>query len=101
MVFAWRWARSRLLAGFQGCSRGARDHGGPSIGQARSYGPRIHCSRSAFAAPLAHGESLSARNKDAPRMEDPPMTTDAVPAAVVPPHPAWRSLLWTIPFTVL
>jgi hypothetical protein len=29
------------------------------------------------------------------------MTTDAVPAAIVPPHPAWRSLLWTIPFTVL
>jgi hypothetical protein len=34
-------------------------------------------------------------------MKDPPMTTDVVPAAVVPPHPAWRSLLWTIPFTVL
>src|SRR5947208_7907617 len=29
------------------------------------------------------------------------MTTDAVPAALVPPHPAWRSLLWTFPFTVL
>jgi hypothetical protein len=29
------------------------------------------------------------------------MTTDAVPAAVVPPHSAWRSLLWTVPFTVL
>ena len=29
------------------------------------------------------------------------MTTDAVPAAIVPPHPAWRSLLWTIAFTVL
>src|SRR6267154_4776643 len=29
------------------------------------------------------------------------MTTDAVPAAVVPPSPAWRGLLWTIPFTVL
>jgi hypothetical protein len=29
------------------------------------------------------------------------MTTDAVPAAIVPPHPAWRSLLWTTPFTVL
>src|SRR5258708_21195658 len=29
------------------------------------------------------------------------MTTDAVPAAVAPPHPAWRSLLWTVPFTVL
>src|ERR1700737_1749016 len=29
------------------------------------------------------------------------MTTDAVPGAIVPPHPAWRSLLWTIPFTVL
>src|SRR4030081_803420 len=29
------------------------------------------------------------------------MTTAAVPAAIVPPRPAWRSLLWTIPFTVL
>src|SRR5437879_6372033 len=29
------------------------------------------------------------------------MTTDAVPAAIIPPCPAWRSLLWTIPFTVL
>src|SRR5260370_5043923 len=29
------------------------------------------------------------------------MTTDAVRAAIVPPHPAWRSLLWTVPFTVL
>ena len=29
------------------------------------------------------------------------MTTDAVAAAVVPPHPAWRSLFWTVPFTVL
>ena len=29
------------------------------------------------------------------------MTTDAVPAAIVPPYPAWRGLLWTIPFTVL
>jgi hypothetical protein len=29
------------------------------------------------------------------------MTTDAVAAAIVPPRPAWRGLLWTIPFTVL
>src|SRR5258708_20698105 len=29
------------------------------------------------------------------------MTTDAVPAVVAPPHPAWRSLFWTVPFTVL
>jgi hypothetical protein len=29
------------------------------------------------------------------------MTTDVVPAGIVPPRPAWRSLLWTIPFTVL
>src|SRR6266550_4744310 len=57
MVFAWRWARSRLLAGFQGCRRGAGDHGGPTVGQAKSYGPRIHRSRSAFAAPLADGQS--------------------------------------------
>src|SRR5260370_12397033 len=29
------------------------------------------------------------------------MTTDAVRAAIVPPHPAWRSLLWTVRLTVL
>ncbi len=29
------------------------------------------------------------------------MTTDAVSAAIVPPRPAWRSLLWIVPFTVL
>src|SRR6266702_1436492 len=29
------------------------------------------------------------------------MTTDAVPTAIVPPRPAWSSLLWTVPFTVL
>ena len=29
------------------------------------------------------------------------MTTDAIPAAVVPPRPAWRGLLWTVLFTVL
>ena len=29
------------------------------------------------------------------------MSTDAVAAAFVPPRPAWRSLLWTVPFTVL
>ena len=29
------------------------------------------------------------------------MTTDAVPAVIVAPRPAWRSLLWTVPFTVL
>src|SRR5882724_3416072 len=29
------------------------------------------------------------------------MTTAAVPAAIVPLRPAWRSLLWTVPFTVL
>lgn len=29
------------------------------------------------------------------------MTTDAIPAAIVPPRPAWRSLLWTVPFTAL
>src|SRR5260221_11036030 len=29
------------------------------------------------------------------------MTADAVRAAIVPPRPAWRSLLWTVPFTVL
>ena len=29
------------------------------------------------------------------------MTADAIPAAIVPSRPAWRSLLWTVPFTVL
>src|SRR6266404_790111 len=29
------------------------------------------------------------------------MTADAVPAAIVPPRPAWRGLLWIVPFTVL
>src|SRR5437868_406854 len=29
------------------------------------------------------------------------MNTDAVAVAIVPPRPAWRSLLWTVPFTVL
>jgi hypothetical protein len=29
------------------------------------------------------------------------MTAYAVPPAIVPSRPAWRSLLWTIPFTVL
>src|SRR5437773_1381679 len=29
------------------------------------------------------------------------MTTDAAPAAVIPPSPAWRNLLWTVPVTVL
>src|SRR6516164_7547986 len=57
MVFAWRWARSRLLAGYQGCRRGTDDHGRPSVGQGRNCGPRVHRSRSTFAAPLAHGQS--------------------------------------------
>jgi hypothetical protein len=29
------------------------------------------------------------------------MSTDAVSAAMIPSRPAWRSLLWTVPFTVL
>src|SRR5882757_5634271 len=29
------------------------------------------------------------------------MNADAVAAAIVPPRPAWGSLLWTVPFTVL
>jgi hypothetical protein len=29
------------------------------------------------------------------------MTTDVVSAAMIPSRPAWRSLLWTVPFTVL
>jgi hypothetical protein len=30
-----------------------------------------------------------------------PVTAAAVPADIVPPHPAWRSLLWIAPLTVL
>ena len=29
------------------------------------------------------------------------MTAAAVSAGIVPPHPAWRSLLWLVPLTVL
>src|SRR5258708_15548429 len=29
------------------------------------------------------------------------MTTEVVSAAIIPSRPAWRGLLWTIPFTVL
>jgi uncharacterized membrane protein len=29
------------------------------------------------------------------------MTTAAVPVDIVPPHPAWRSLRWIVPFTLL
>ena len=29
------------------------------------------------------------------------MTAAAIPADIVPPHPAWRSLLWLVPLTVL
>ena len=29
------------------------------------------------------------------------MNTDAVSTAMMPSRPAWRSLLWTVPFTVL
>ena len=29
------------------------------------------------------------------------MTAAAVPAGIVPPSPAWRSLLWLIPLTAL
>ena len=29
------------------------------------------------------------------------MTATAIPAGIVPPHPAWRSLLWIMPLTLL
>src|SRR5882724_9584685 len=29
------------------------------------------------------------------------MTADAISAAMIPSRPAWRSLLWTVPFTIL
>src|SRR5215470_13658483 len=32
---------------------------------------------------------------------EPPMTAAAVPAGIVPPRPAWRSLLWIAPLTLL
>jgi len=31
-----------FLAGCQGCCRGTRDHGGPTAGEAKSHGPRVH-----------------------------------------------------------
>jgi hypothetical protein len=34
-------------------------------------------------------------------MEEPPMTAAAVPAGIVPPRPAWQSLLWIAPLTLL
>ena len=44
---------------------------GLATGQAKSDGPRIHRRRSAFAAPLAHGQSLSRRTEHASyRLED-------------------------------
>jgi hypothetical protein len=35
------------------------------------------------------------------RHREPPMNTDAVSAAMIPSRSAWRSLLWTVPFTAL
>ena len=29
------------------------------------------------------------------------MTAASIPAGIVPPRPAWRSLLWIVPLTVL
>src|SRR5438552_1588371 len=101
MVFARGWARSRPLAGYQGCCRGARDYGGPTAGETESYGPRVHRSRSTFAAPLAHGQSLSASQKREAHMEYPMRTIEAVSAAMVPSRAAWRSLLWFAPLTAL
>src|SRR5437879_2530932 len=62
MVLAWRWTRSRAVAGYKRCCRGPHDHGGPAIGEAKSDGPRLHRRWSAVAAPLAHGQALSGRN---------------------------------------
>src|SRR5262249_19623888 len=59
MVFAWRWPRSRLLAEYRGCRRGAGDHGGPPAGQGRRYGPRVHRSRSTLATSVAHDQSCA------------------------------------------
>src|SRR5580693_7846425 len=82
MVLAWRWSRSRLLAGYQGCRRGACDHGGPSAGQGKSSRPRVHRSRSTLPAPLAHGQFLALRYRlqIKSHAEKPAMTTvlDAV-----------------------
>src|SRR5262249_53614135 len=33
--------------------------------------------------------------------EGPTMTAAAIPAGIVPPRPAWRSLLWIAPLTLL
>jgi hypothetical protein len=36
-----------------------------------------------------------------PKLGFPSLNTDAVSAAIVPPRPAWGSLLWMVPLTVL
>src|SRR6202035_1300037 len=56
----------------------------------------VHSCRSACSWPIP-----SARDKGRDSHGGPSMTTAAVPAAIVPPRPAWRSLLWTVPVTVL
>jgi hypothetical protein len=47
----------------------AGDYGGPTAGQTEPYGPRVHRSRSTFAAPLTHGQPLSASKKREAHME--------------------------------
>src|SRR5262249_11323909 len=100
MVFAWRWSRSCLLAGCEGCRRGARDHGRPSAGQGKFHGSRVHCGRSTLAAPLAHGQSLS-WTKSVRLTWSTVHDHRSVSAAMVPSRAAWRSLLWSAPLTAL
>src|SRR5690242_16455051 len=99
MVLARRWPRCRLPARDQGCRGSARDHGRPAIGQAKPYGSRVHRDRSAVAASAALGRSRTpAITRDV--QAGPPMTTEAVSAAILPPRFVWRGLLWPLLFTV-
>src|SRR5262249_55259135 len=96
--YSRRWSRSCLLAGCEGCRRGARDHGRPSAGQGKFHGSRVHCGRSTLAAPLAHGQSLS-WTKSVRLTWSTVHDHRSVSAAMVPSRAAWRSLLWSAPLT--
>src|SRR5260370_2267239 len=57
MVLPRRWSRCRLLARYQRCRGGPRDHGGSTVGQGKPYGSRVYRDRAAFASSVALGQS--------------------------------------------
>src|SRR5260370_7199640 len=81
MVLPRRWSRCRLLARYQRCRGGPRDHGGSTVGQGKPYGSRVYRDRAAFASSVALGQSRT-----------PAMTQDAT-WLVVP------VLLWAAAWT--